>query len=517
MKTSYYFFLLIILISLVSVSSLAQISNLVVNGSSTSFTMTTGDTIHWEYDISPAGATVNGELWYDVDGNGVIDPATDKPRFVFTQTDGNSSGNGGPPDMDGTVNGHVVFMQHVGLAPGKYVFKLSYNGTSHIVTGNCLALASPAHTISGKVTPPAGKSAQYIFVEVRRSGNYDPNFWDAVTDINGDYTIGMSSDTAGNPWSVILADQYNPFPPSLVSPSEIQLTISASSYTGNDFTFTQAAAQVAGYVRDDNGNPLLDVSVFVSRNDGGIYHQGRTGVGGFFQIGLLSGDLNGQTWRAQTGDNGSPTSTYLVGQATLPAINLNDSIPVNLVVYSTNAQIQGQVLVDGSPAGFPLQIFASNDDSAQAYAYSDGGTGNFTIPVSNKIYNYSVFASSLPVNWNGPSVPAHPGDNSVAVNITITSVRDRDPGIPAHFSLKQNYPNPFNPVTSIDYDVASLSHVRLIVFNILGQEVARIVDEMQQPGKYKATFDGSKLSSGVYFYTVQAGTFSKTLKLVLMK
>src|ERR1017187_342072 len=81
------------------VQSTAQISNLTVNGSSSAFTMTSGDTVHWQYNVSPVGATAVIEIWLDVNGNGLIDPATDVLWQAFTQTDGDTNGNNGPPDM----------------------------------------------------------------------------------------------------------------------------------------------------------------------------------------------------------------------------------------------------------------------------------------------------------------------------------------------------------------------------------------------------------------------------------
>ncbi len=74
---------------------------------------------------------------------------------------------------------------------------------------------------------------------------------------------------------------------------------------------------------------------------------------------------------------------------------------------------------------------------------------------------------------------------------------------PKSFELSQNYPNPFNPTTSIKYKVVSSTYVRLTVYDMLGREVAVLVDEEKPAGGYTITFDGSNLSSGVYFYRLQ--------------
>jgi hypothetical protein len=89
--------------------------------------------------------------------------------------------------------------------------------------------------------------------------------------------------------------------------------------------------------------------------------------------------------------------------------------------------------------------------------------------------------------------------------------------VPDNFVLSQNYPNPFNPSTTLQYSISKSSHVVLEVFNVLGQSVARLVDEPLAPGTYKTTFNASNLSSGVYIYRLQAGDYVQTLKMVLMK
>jgi endo-1,4-beta-xylanase len=88
---------------------------------------------------------------------------------------------------------------------------------------------------------------------------------------------------------------------------------------------------------------------------------------------------------------------------------------------------------------------------------------------------------------------------------------------PYEFHLYNNYPNPFNPTTSIQYSIAKRTKVTLRVFDILGREVKTLVNEVKSPGQYSVTFNGQKLSSGIYFYRLNAGTFSETKKLILSK
>jgi hypothetical protein len=88
---------------------------------------------------------------------------------------------------------------------------------------------------------------------------------------------------------------------------------------------------------------------------------------------------------------------------------------------------------------------------------------------------------------------------------------------PNSFSLKQNYPNPFNPSTRIQYQVASNSQVTLKVYDLLGNELAVLVDEFKPAGSHEVEFNASELSSGIYLYKLQAGNFIETKKLMLLK
>jgi hypothetical protein len=90
-------------------------------------------------------------------------------------------------------------------------------------------------------------------------------------------------------------------------------------------------------------------------------------------------------------------------------------------------------------------------------------------------------------------------------------------GQAVEFRLDQNFPNPFNPSTTIKYELPRSSDVKLSVFDLLGREVSVLVDERREAGVHEVKFDGSGLSSGVYFYRLSAGRFVQTLKLLLVK
>ena len=97
-----------------------------------------------------------------------------------------------------------------------------------------------------------------------------------------------------------------------------------------------------------------------------------------------------------------------------------------------------------------------------------------------------------------------------------TGVKDGNE-FPTKFSLSQNYPNPFNPSTTIRYGLAEKSHVRLEVFNILGQSVALLIDGEQAAGFHSAVFESSGLASGVYVYRLSANAFVQAKRLLLLR
>ena len=89
--------------------------------------------------------------------------------------------------------------------------------------------------------------------------------------------------------------------------------------------------------------------------------------------------------------------------------------------------------------------------------------------------------------------------------------------IPINFNLEQNYPNPFNPNTTIRFSIPKEVQVNLSVYNILGEKVKELKNEMMKTGFYEVEFDAADLASGVYLYKIKAGDFVETKKMILMK
>ncbi len=106
---------------------------------------------------------------------------------------------------------------------------------------------------------------------------------------------------------------------------------------------------------------------------------------------------------------------------------------------------------------------------------------------------------------------------SVTLKTLATSVDGTTPGIPSEYALAQNYPNPFNPTTQIQFALPERTHTKLSVYTLLGQEVMRLIDGEIEAGTHETVLDATSLPSGVYIYRIQAGNFTESKRLVLMR
>jgi photosystem II stability/assembly factor-like uncharacterized protein len=136
--------------------------------------------------------------------------------------------------------------------------------------------------------------------------------------------------------------------------------------------------------------------------------------------------------------------------------------------------------------------------------------------------NQGVFSSGLnSVSFINSSTGWAVGDNGTILHTTnggVTFVEEEEiDEMPTEFLLSQNYPNPFNPSTKIKYSVPQSSQVQIKVFDVLGNEIATLLDEEKSIGTYELTWNASSLPSGVYFYQLRAGSYIETKKMLLLK
>jgi len=160
----------------------------------------------------------------------------------------------------------------------------------------------------------------------------------------------------------------------------------------------------------------------------------------------------------------------------------------------------------------PNLIFVGFDggDPAESGVFRYDGSSWTQISTTAFSYVFSLAAQ-------GNNLLVGTPDGLYRVSNVLTAVHEPAPTVPLTFALSQNYPNPFNPTTSIMYAVTSRMYTTLTVYNVLGEKVATLVDGEKAPGSYTATFDGSKLPSGIYLYRLQAGSFTQTRRMLLIK
>jgi hypothetical protein len=185
--------------------------------------------------------------------------------------------------------------------------------------------------------------------------------------------------------------------------------------------------------------------------------------------------------------------------------------------------------------GSPAKAYVFGYD----YTNSQGVTPQFVeavdvtsgISTADSVASSPVLGTTVNGNGTGDIALKSNSDGSVTVyvmstnngigaysfNANLTAVEQNGTATPSSYMLSQNYPNPFNPTTQIDYSVPRNSFVTLKVYNVLGQEVATLFSGDLRAGSYTATFDASRLASGVYLYRLNAGSFSSVKKMVLVK
>jgi hypothetical protein len=243
---------------------------------------------------------------------------------------------------------------------------------------------------------------------------------------------------------------------------------------------------------------------------------------GTYHYGIFRSTNDGTSWTAV--NEGLPKSN----------LDTSEYLPMYSFVVS------GQNLVVGSPGG----LFLSTNDGTSWTPVNNGLTNTFITAllvsganifagtagggiflsknngaswtaVNNGLASTSIYALAV----SGTDLFAgtnYPGGIWRRPLVETTEV-GREDLLQKSFALAQNYPNPFNPKTGIRYQVPGVSDVKLVVYDLLGREVAVLVDENKSPGSYEVTFDGGGLSSGVYFYRLQAGDLVQTKTLVILK
>jgi hypothetical protein len=196
---------------------------------------------------------------------------------------------------------------------------------------------------------------------------------------------------------------------------------------------------------------------------------------------------------------------------------------VTQLQYSNGASLTLNPSVNPNVRGLIWQMSASQGNTNLMCASSVYGTGRVVMIGDSSPADDGTGAPGNTLYTGWTDVPSHAYLHLNAslwlakVGESVTAISPTAAAVPTHFALEQNYPNPFNPTTTITYWVPSSNAVSLNVYDVLGREVAVVVNERKAAGRYAASFDASKLTSGIYFYRLTTGGYTQTKKMVLVK
>jgi hypothetical protein len=241
--------------------------------------------------------------------------------------------------------------------------------------------------------------------------------------------------------------------------------------------------------------------------------------------GILSYDLiatvpSGQAWA--------------VGAATI-RLNISPNPSTSLTIHPDNPVINPNTNLSAALGYQPLKTIASSATimSFNILTFNTSGFYRFTAGtyVLGKVRFNVVppFATdSIKFRVNPPFTTALTtvNDSSVALvypttfsitNPVLTGTGNNLSELPKEFKLYDNYPNPFNPTTTIKYDIANNSFVKLTIYDLTGKEIETLVSDNMQAGRYEATWSGSNYASGIYFAKIEAGSFKHIIKMVMVK
>jgi uncharacterized repeat protein (TIGR02543 family) len=226
-------------------------------------------------------------------------------------------------------------------------------------------------------------------------------------------------------------------------------------------------------------------------------------------------------------------SWSILTNSTMPSTDLNFSFGKLQFDIPKSVDAYGVALSGLTYDGIGQSIVLQLNSTIPSLTVNRTGQGT-TSPIPGTYYGSASYSiTALPNtgysfnSWSGaatgttnPVTIAMAGNKTLTAqfgNVNISSHEIQFEEIPTEFALQQNYPNPFNPTTTIRYAIPTDSHVTLLVFNALGQEISELVNNEKSAGFYDVTFDAAGLASGVYFYRIQAGNFVQTRKLMVVK
>ncbi len=472
-----------------------------VHISGTGTTLVSGNTITGNSALSDGGGICN-MYWTAIIVNNIV-------------TDNTTGGNGGgiASGLGGVSSSPItnnIIMRNVAADDGGGLYV--YNGTS-AVSGNVIA-NNTANRVGGFFAyGGSDASISNNVISDNSALGIVGGVWSLSSQsiLNNQIIRNSATDDAG-----VLTD-YN---------GTIRLnTIAWNTNTGYDNPLNRAICVDTHSLLDSNN--ILSNAAFYELYNGNA--QGSGDVDATNNWWGTSNDAGVQTKIYDWFDNGSQAvlnySPYLTTPDTAAPVSppahvrkTNIGAGQTKISWTHNPEpdIAGYHVYYGKPTGYGFAhvVDAGNDTSCILAGVPI--TDTIAVTVYDRSYRLANELESTIVNDN--MINGNESWYSYAVDTAATSgVSFQGNPIPKTSALLQNYPNPFNPSSEIGYQISEFRHVTLVVYDLLGREVAVLVNEPKSPGSYEVKFDGSNLPSGVYFYRLQTGNFMQTKRLLLLK
>lgn len=400
---------------------------------------------------------------------------------------------------------------------------------------NVDSLGSPIAPLANAsifLLPANGVWIDSVFATTDQNGNYSMQVPKSVSFKVGCFSPGFYPEYYNNKNAFFNAD--------VVTISPVM-----NNLTGIDFTLDAVTPNnnaIGGTIFDQSGNPIQNALVIIvsssELDDPLKFVTAITNQNGFYQAGNLITD-DYLVWAHAGGFIPTFYSNVQNWQNATPVTvnSLVNGIDIDMPAVSNGSfcAVNGNVKADD---GTGADSFVNVKDAFVYAIDSNGAVLGFSLTDANGDYgieniapgDYSIHASKFNleegvvngINLNGSTALAASGVNFLLNSVTSVEEIGSIIEIPTAFGLSKNYPNPFNPTTTIEFKVPEVSNVKITIYNVLGQSVKTLVNENFTTGNYKVSWNGTNeagllVSSGIYFYRLEAGDFSQTNRMLLLK